>query len=65
MEPLTERIIIELNRFRDLVPAEGLGRREWTAGVKNAVCIAGRYFRYEYVNTVIDHVLLPQELRDE
>ena len=23
MEPLTERIIIELNRFRDLVPAEG------------------------------------------
>ena len=65
MDTLTERIILELNRFRGLVPAEGFGKREWTAGVKNALCGVGRSFRYKYVNTVIDHLLLPQELRHE
>lgn len=65
MDPLTDRIIYELNRFRDLIPAQGFGKPQWTAGVKNALCIVGRRFGHKYVNAVINDVLLPQELQDE
>ena len=62
---LTNRIIHELNRFRDLVPHEGFGKREWTAGVKNAMLCAGRYFGYKIINASIDHLLVPSQLREE
>ena len=58
----TNRIIHELNRFRDLVSTEGFEKREWTAGVKNALLTAGRHFHYEPINANIDRALLPKEL---
>ena len=63
-DPMTDRIIYELNRFRDLVPAEGYGRYEWTAGVKNALLCAGRHFGCN-INTTIEPGLLPEELQRE
>ena len=62
-DDVDERIEVELNRFRDLVPDDGFGKPEWTAGVKNALRVVGHHFSYN-VNATIEKSLLPQELRE-
>lgn len=63
-DDVEERIKVELNRFRDLVPDNGFGKPEWTAGVKNALRVVGHHFSYN-VNTTIEEGLLPQQLREK
>ena len=48
-----------------MVPEERYGKREWTAGIKNALLAAGRHFHYEPINANIDRALLPKELQRE
>ena len=63
-DDVDERIKVELNRFRDLVPNDGFSKPEWTAGVKNALRVVGHKLSYN-VNTTIEESLLPQELREK